>query len=720
MISSDSFGKRIKAFRKQKGLSVLELSQIIGIKPRVIQLCEQDRKNIPKDDYAKIIASKFDVDYCWLIGMENNEKSRIMDPSQSSNTNSTSVVEKLKSDDVSFAKRYHIDPSKYERIPISEMKVSTRVMNCLKIKNVKTIEDFLNLNISDFAQIKGIGEKCIKETEDRIFRLGHKNDKTKTRQESKNIYFAKELTTCIKEIPENRKQHRIIPYILAYTSDYTIQKILFDILSNYVTFLQIIECPSQLYNNTPNTFELTKFLAWIKFDIEAMINELFLCIYKTPKMEIIIKLRSTGETLESVSAECGLSSQRICQIEIEVKRSFIYWNARYRILFLISAIRNGDIGLSEDNIRNVIGDKSSQFLYLIKRSKSKYYFYEESLDLFILKNEKYKKYLANCYMYIPKNLCANEIDNQVAMIAKNTDVSSELIYKIIIKQYKLIGNTYYYSKMSLIETYKAIFIAFYPHGINVSDDNEIQKFKNNIISNFCNIKLPKSDKSIKKGIVDIGILCNKNTYIHKSYLKIPEFLLKEIDYFILTSNRTVFSFEELFDHFEMNFQQYANVDNKYYFEGILNFFLKDKYFFSRDAISKKMEYGMRDEISDFIFSKKKVNKKELLIKYHGNSWGNIIRNIKCCSDILIFDDDLFVHSCTLHIEQSDFDLEKVINKRIKDIPISSKSFFEHFPSKYEDFLLRNNITTPKRLFSILKYMFYDKFNFSHDMIAKIL
>lgn len=63
--------------------------------------------------------------------------------------------------------------------------------------------------------------------------------------------------------------------------------------------------------------------------------------------------------------------------------------------------------------------------------------------------------------------------------------------------------------LTLQTIYEYILKNYYPKGIKLYEDKEIEKFKARIWELFGNIRLPKSAKAISARIVDIGVLYDR-------------------------------------------------------------------------------------------------------------------------------------------------------------------------------------------------------------------
>ena len=197
----------------------------------------------------------------------------------------------------------------------------------------------------------------------------------------------REIHERFKNIPKDRLENKVQGYIKAYTRKEDIQELL-----NLV--YQIAEKPDAkvksididvLLENEEAYAVLLRFLEWCSFDIKQEVLEIFTSIYgRSPNMEIVLKGRARGETLQIVGEKIGITRERIRQIEAKAKRIFEVHQNKKRILSKISAELNGDNVLSSSELMPYFEDKYYEMVYLLRKSGSSSYYYDSQLDLFIM------------------------------------------------------------------------------------------------------------------------------------------------------------------------------------------------------------------------------------------------------------------------------------------------------------------------------------------------
>ena len=65
-----------------------------------------------------------------------------------------------------FSEKYGINSAIYVEKNITDALFSVRTYNCLKNENIKTVAELLDMRVSEFLVIKGIGAKCVREVND--------------------------------------------------------------------------------------------------------------------------------------------------------------------------------------------------------------------------------------------------------------------------------------------------------------------------------------------------------------------------------------------------------------------------------------------------------------------------------------------------------------------------------------------------------------------------
>lgn len=88
----------------------------------------------------------------------------------------------------------------------------------------------------------------------------------------------------------------------------------------------------------------------------------------------------------------------------------------------------------------------------------------------------------------------------------------DLVIKEIDGVYKLTGETYHRSRLSLASIYRDILSEKYPNGFCTSSATEIKIFRENIKEKYGDVNLPVNDHALVAAVSRIGVLCGKGCY----------------------------------------------------------------------------------------------------------------------------------------------------------------------------------------------------------------
>ena len=508
-------------------------------------------------------------------------------------------------------------------------------------------------------------------------------------------------------------------FIIAFATDEETIKIMAEIVGDCEYIKHLKKCFYSIAQNNDAFILVQRFIAFLKITFDDMITNIFDSIYKNDTMQKVLESRAIGGTLESTGQLLGVTRERVRQIEKKVQNSFDRLNGKHRIIPRIYAMRGGDSVITERELMEILPSKSKELLYLLRNVESSQYTYDKELNLFLVGKDVSDSLLDDCINSMPEILFVDEMIETIADIVENVGIHEEWLKNAINKKYKLTGKMYHKSRISLTEIYTYTLEKYYPHGLKLFDDRELDRFKNNIYETFGEMALPKNNRAIDARVAEIGVLCDRGTYIHKNYVDISNELINEINVFIENCDRSALSYLELFEMFKDDLLLKSNISNRYYLQGVLKLNFIDKYYFSRDSVSKSKNYSIDDELKLFVNEKGEVSKAEIKSAFNGISEAMLSQTLARCTEIISIDNALYMSVDCLNIVEDDYKIEKFVENNISAMPVSSRKLYENMHIQYSDFLFRNNIVTHTKLFGVLKYMFSDKFRFSRPFIGHI-
>lgn len=513
---------------------------------------------------------------------------------------------------------------------------------------------------------------------------------------------------------------RIFPYISAYTDDEQFKKTITDTLNNgnceYI--YQINSVFKYIVNNEKVFICFCKFISFLNIDINTLITNIFDEIYKNDRIKFVIECRANGDSLEKIGETLSVTRERVRQIELKAQSKFDVFNNAKKILLLLCAVRNGDYLITESEIGQTVSRYETELTYLLKNSSSTYYHYNKYLGVFTIGND-FNSLVDEFLCKIPNYIFDIDLDNVIKEIERKENIPEELLRSAVKKNYRLTGKLYHKTNISLTQIYRMILKKYYPHGMKLFEKSEIERFRNRIIELFGTIKLPANNRAIEARVGNIGVLYDRGTYIHEDYINITDDLINKIDYFIENNSRNTISFLELFEFFKDELLITSNVSNRYFMQGVLKFYFGNKYYFSKDNISKDKNTKIDDEVVQFIEENVEVSKAEINSYFNGISEAMLLQIVSRNKEIIGIDNALYISSSSLDICEEDYNIINFIKNQIIDTPISSRKLFDILSIKFSDFLLRNGINSHTKLFGIFKFMFSDKLKFSRPFIGNI-
>lgn len=531
----------------------------------------------------------------------------------------------------------------------------------------------------------------------------------------------REIYERFKNIPKDRLENKVQGYIKAYTRKEDIQELL-----NLV--YQIAEKPDAkvksididiLLENEEAYAVLLRFLEWCSFDIKQEVLEIFTSIYgRSPNMEIVLKGRARGETLQIVGEKIGITRERIRQIESKAKRIFEYHQNKKHILSKISAELNGDNVLSSSELMPYFEDKYYEMVYLLRNSGSSSYYYDSQLDLFIMGDDSFDSIVSNIISQLPDTFDEKTYDEVVTDAIENQGVPQELIEKAILDEFPKDGSTYHRARMSLSQVYTAILEKYYPQGLDIYDDEELNVVRYIASEEYGCRTVPENNRAISGRIADLSVLCGRGKYMPKRTQYISKELANEIHQYIIDNPAEIFLTNTLFSIFEEKLLE-QGIDNKYYLQGVLKELFGNEFVFRRDYISKnEFASSFHVEIVNYVKQYDYPIKKEVIYKAFPGVTEVVIAYALSGNGILnMF--GKYIHASKLKITDYDKNyLNAVVSKFLAaDKPKHYIEIFEYIQKDDNDLLNKLFIDVPSAMYSVLEYLFRDKYQFKRPYIA---
>lgn len=527
------------------------------------------------------------------------------------------------------------------------------------------------------------------------------------------------LEDMVDDLPSGRRNKCNVGFINAYSADNNTKNILAQLFQNSELPISSI---SNFFEQKSDDFTYSlakKFLKWCTFDIEKEIVDLFLLISENETRRTILSLRAQGFSLEQIGTQLGKTRERIRQIEVKAQTLFDHWEYTHKIILKIVAEHNGNRVLTPEDISAFCNENSRDFTYLVKNHESKYYIYDQQLDIIIIgDSSEIQNEIQAVIDALPEVININQIEQVVEPFCINTNVPLQAICLYVKKAYKITGDVYHSTRLSRSAVYSNIISRYYPNGIKAYDSDELLSFRSVINNEYGDINLPTSDRALTARIADCCILCGRGIYKPKQDKYVSDELIGKIEKYIDDNLSPIFMTNTIFDVFEDELSQYG-ITNKYFLQGVLRESFGDKYIFRRDYISKdKNITTLYSEIIDFLSqSPYPVSKEQIYEKYPGIT--EIVINFAVNDNCILNYFGEYLHSSKLKLNSNDIEyLRSTLNNKLQDgEPHHCKDLYDYVVQDNPFIMSSNSIFTQYSLFSVLEYLFANDFQFSRPYIA---
>lgn len=484
-----------------------------------------------------------------------------------------------------------------------------------------------------------------------------------------------------------------------------------DTLSTYV---------HRITGNSLNDTELIiRFLKWCTFDLKNDISGITKEISQDERSAEILSSRGNGRTLNEIGGELVITRERVRQIEKKALKSLGRKISSKKILLKIYAEREGDEVLTPSELAEYFGEATSMFLHALRNVESQSFSYDDTVDAFVVENGSLNDQVMKYIDALPSAFNKRELDFLIERGVKEFALNGEYLEKAIINEYKLTADTYHRERLTLGEIYKTITLRYYPEGLKLYDPKTLEQVRAYIKQDFGEIKLPDKDRAVSARIADNCILCGRGVYKPKQDDYISRRLLKQITAYIDELDTKIVSISSLFYVFSQELAQ-EGIDNRYYLQGILHELCGSKYSFRRDYIFKE---GAGDsfytEIVGFIKQNDYPVSKEQ-IKHYFPGLSEVVINFAVQDEDILNFFGSYIHVSKIKMQKhEEVEIRDLIDELLQsESIIHCQIVFDRLMNNNALLLKRNGIFYQYSLFSMLRRIFRDEYEFSRPFIGE--
>ena len=523
----------------------------------------------------------------------------------------------------------------------------------------------------------------------------------------------------IKEIPLNRLNEHVSWVVKCFTSNQEALNYLSELISDKNQTLQayLKENAERIISGNRWFKRLTK---WCQYDLDTDFDYFFVKQLKSERELQIISQRAERKTLDEIGKSMDITRERVRQIESKVRERFDRWQKRQRIMFKIFLDMGEENGLSPIEVINHLGVFGREFIYLMKGCETEQIHYDKQLDMFVVENLSLTESVQAYVDALPDTFPEKKLGEYLKIATEENEYPEKMVVAVIEDNYKKTGDTYHRFRLTLASVYGAIMQKYYPNGIHIYDADAIESFRRHVEEDYCIDISDKGDHAISSILSRIGILCDRGVYKYcQNAPYISKSLAKRIHDFIEESDTPIFMTNTLFSVFEEDLIA-EGIDNKYFLQGILRELFGDEWIFRRDYISKDEAYtSVYSSIVGFIKnSQHPVSKEDLLRKFPGVT--DIVISLSVSDPNILNLFGLYIHSCHLVLSDADIEyLKKTVERFLENKKVCHcREIYEYINADYPVLLTNNYVQYPFSLFSLLEYLFRERYNFSRPYIAQ--
>lgn len=531
--------------------------------------------------------------------------------------------------------------------------------------------------------------------------------------------FLRKYENVISEIPRYRLEIKILNMIKYYSDD--LERI--DYLSSLVenksdSVEKYLRNNIEKYRIHDNYF--TNFLNWCKYDLhEEMANFLKFNI-KNQRTKFVIIQRAKGVTLEEIGSQLGITRERVRQIENKIKIAFEAYQKVSRFSLKLFIEFGENIEIFSEEIRDYFGNCGEVVLYLMQNIELPNVTFSARLDMLIFDDIRLVELANSMVDDLPFSFSKEKLQTYIENAKKNR-ISERMFLAILDTKYEYRYNVYLPIKKNLQDIYMDIVKKYYPDGIYIYDQNEIEKFKKIAYEVYGLDIFDKTIHSIGSVVARRGLLCNKGIYRYydKNEKLISDDLSKDIAYYIDNYSYPILMMNTIYGVFKEKLIL-ENVRNKYYLQGILKVLYGDKWYFSRDYISKDKSCtsAVTNVVKYIKSSKYPVSKNEIFEQFPGVT--DIVINFATNDKHILNLFGKYIHGDSLNISDSD---KKYISDVIelflsKENVCHCKKIYNYVLEDYPEIMTNNFVEYSFSFFSLMKYCFIDKYQFWRPYIAR--
>lgn len=284
------------------------------------------------------------------------------------------------------------------------------------------------------------------------------------------IKVRKEMKNCLISLTKQKPNKHVYPYVLAYSYDTAIQNRLLSIWSDDKNIFEDLQI-YQLRNHEVGLVVL-KFLQWCHFDLKNEYLSYLDSQRDRQRIEGVLKLRSQRNTLEEVGSIYGVTRERIRQLESKAVSIFKTWERKHKFLAKIMAECEGISVIQFEQLDELLQEYSDIVIYLLSLADhSEHYYVDFDLEIIVYNDLDYSVRIQKYVDLLPDVFNVGKLSTWMSDLPEK--IPDSILYRAIELQYRITGDTYHRSRLSVGAICKHVLKAYYPDGLHIYDEKEL-------------------------------------------------------------------------------------------------------------------------------------------------------------------------------------------------------------------------------------------------------
>ena len=315
---------------------------------------------------------------------------------------------------------------------------------------------------------------------------------------------------------------------------------------------------------------------------------------------------------------------------------------------------------------------------------------------------------------LPDLMTEELFDATVEELASERNCPVEIVRTKLSKTYT--HSEHFFHRGNLTVNLKCAYVLKerFPNGYKVDDESFYLRFVRYMQELF-NEREPPNRRALDSLIRKIGVLCDRNKYLHPDRVRVPSEVINRVKKFIDASACKGLFYKTIFKTLK-NSLVGTPITNHYLLEGVMR--QNDlPYTFDTCCLNKTPGVDIGQEFSDFVAARGEVSAQEIKENFAAGNAADIDFLLSRSPEVIRAGNGTFIHASSLTLRQDDFESMRKFIRRNCSTPVRAQDLFDDFFEHFADFMRRNDIQSHEKFFGVMKYMFHADFKISRSYIS---